>query len=49
LLATACITANAQVNIGIKAGINRYVLTGNNQSYKNDLYVGGFVQIQINY
>jgi hypothetical protein len=47
LIITACITAHAQVNIGIKAGLNRYAITGDDQSYKNGIHIGAFAQIPV--
>lgn len=47
LLAAACINAQAQLSIGVKAGLNRYALTGEDKSYINRIHVGGFVQIPI--
>jgi Outer membrane protein beta-barrel domain len=48
LLAAVCTIAQAQVNIGVKTGLNRYALTGDDQSYKNSLHAGVFAQIPLN-
>ncbi len=37
----------AQVNIGVKAGLNRYALTGDDKSYKNGLHFGALAQIPV--
>ncbi len=37
----------AQVNIGVKAGLNKYALTGDDQSYKTALHFGAFAQIPL--
>lgn len=47
LLAVVCVTTHAQLNIGVKAGLNRYALTGDDQSYKNAFHFGAFAQIPV--
>ncbi len=47
LLLVFIATSYAQINIGVKAGLNRYALTGDDKSYKNGLHIGAFAQIPI--
>jgi Outer membrane protein beta-barrel domain len=49
IIAFVCSTTNtiAQLSFGPKAGLNRYALTGDDQSYLNALHAGGFVQIPV--
>jgi Outer membrane protein beta-barrel domain len=44
---TLSVTTIAQLGVGPKAGLNRYALTGDDQSYLNALHVGGFVQVPV--
>ncbi len=41
------ITTIAQLGAGPKAGLNKYALTGDDQSYLTALHIGGFVQIPV--
>jgi hypothetical protein len=41
------VASSAQTSFGVKAGLNRYALTGEDQSYITSFHVGGLVQIAI--
>ncbi len=47
LLLTATVSSIAQIGFGAKAGLNRYVLSGEDQSYKHGLHAGAIAQIPV--
>ena len=47
LIITVACTATAQTGFGFKGGLNRFALTGDDQSYNNALHFGAFAQIKL--